>query len=93
MSDLSHTEDTARRSRHALLWLAVIIVVAAALRLYALGWESLWNDELSRWHSIVRPSLVAVAAQTRRETTHPPGFYYMHYVVIALLGDSEWALR
>ena len=92
MSETLHGQSryTVLRSR----WIAVLltILLAAALRLYHLGFHSLWYDEaFTAW----------VAAQTPRDAVwlclqdvvHPPLYYILALVWTRLVGNTEFALR
>lgn len=82
-----------RAERQALLWSCLILAVAAALRLYRLGQNSLWVDE---YHSLITARLpladVSAAALSSEAFQSPLYFWLLHFV-IGLFGDSETALR
>jgi len=72
------------------LWLLIVLIPAAALRLYGLGGRSFWLDELQ----------VARAADAgnwrvalQRLSATPPAFGLTLYVLTNLLGKSELVLR
>ncbi|WP_254447969.1 glycosyltransferase family 39 protein [Ruegeria arenilitoris] len=76
---------------NALFWCALIIV-ATSLRLFHLGSESLWNDELASWAFSKVDSLGQVIELTKRDV-HPPVYQVFLYFWIKLAGDTEIALR
>src|SRR5687767_8064810 len=86
--------DAAPRSLgvHTLALLALIIVVGAGLRLYGLDRESLWNDELSGWHSSSFETWSDVVAYGI-PPDHPPGHAVLQHFWIRSVGDSESLLR
>jgi uncharacterized membrane protein len=85
--------DSARNDRTALLLLVLVIAAGAALRLYGLDAQSLWNDELSSWERSNHATLSDVITKGVRTDVHPPGYQVLVYAVIHTLGDSEIALR
>jgi uncharacterized membrane protein len=80
------------RSRRTAALLSVV-ALGAALRLFALDAESLWNDELAAWfQSSSALSLHAVLEHARRDV-HPPGYLVLLHLVQTAFGDSERVLR
>jgi mannosyltransferase len=77
------------------VWLALALIVlgGATLRLYHLGSESLWSDELESWRQSHFDTLGEVLDYGVRPDTHPPAFQIILFVVEHTLGDSEQALR
>jgi uncharacterized membrane protein len=73
--------------------LAVVILLAAALRLWDLGGESLWYDELFSWHFSAQPSLTEVVREGAAQDVHPPGHLLILYGVQRLAGDGAFWLR
>ena len=69
-----------------------MISVGAVLRLYGLGDESLWNDELSSWARSQAETLAAVAGRAAGDV-HPPGYTFLLYFTQRYVGESEAALR
>jgi len=70
--------------------LLLILAAAAALRLYALGAESLWFDEAySVW--VARHGIGWQLSQSTQRI-FPPAYYSLLHVWLAL-GDSEFAVR
>ncbi|QIN77679.1 hypothetical protein GBA65_03195 [Rubrobacter marinus] len=79
-----------------LLALLGILLLAAALRFYGLGFQSLWNDELNTWGlSTFGEGVSGVLYHFNREGigVHPPAYYLLIHFTVQLLGESEWALR
>lgn len=72
--------------------LFALVALAAVLRFYDLGAESLWNDELASWTISNQPS-VAQVLSTLYWDPHPPGHILVLHLVIRFFGDSEAALR
>jgi len=71
----------------------IALVLAAALRLYNLGAESLWNDELAtvsitRFGPFAPQTWNAIA-----HDVHPPGYYFLIAAWQLVFGDSEGSLR
>jgi mannosyltransferase len=68
-----------------------VVLLAAALRFYALDNQSLWNDEGNSLRLAQRtfPDLI----QTASHDIHPPGYYLALSMWRNLTGDSEFALR
>jgi uncharacterized membrane protein len=87
MKKLEHTA--------ARIWLAfaVIIVVGAGLRLFHLGNESLWTDELESWRQSSFSTIGDVIDKGVRLDTQPPAFQVILFAVEQSLGDTEQALR
>ena len=72
--------------------LVFILILAAALRFYGLGYQGLWNDELASWAMSNKDSLGEVLSSAYQDN-HPPGYHFFLYFVIRLFGDSEISLR
>jgi 4-amino-4-deoxy-L-arabinose transferase-like glycosyltransferase len=81
-----------RRSAIPLLLLGTILLVAAAMRLYALGREGLWCDE-AYTALTVRLPLGAMISKLLRTDEAPPFFYILEKLSTHLAGESEAALR
>ena len=78
-------------SRRAFWALAAIVALAAFLRLYGIGAESLWVDE---GVSLQIAGLDARGIlQEVREDNNPPLYYLLLHYWISLFGDSEASLR
>jgi hypothetical protein len=72
--------------------LAVILLVALAVRVVGLGQESLWGDEAFTWWW-TRQSLTELWGPRAALETNPPLYYSVAWVATRLLGDDEIALR
>jgi mannosyltransferase len=82
-------ELKARRWQYALL--GIILLMAAALRFYHLGAQSLWNDEGTTVALVQRdiPTILRNAAAD----IHPPLYYLVLHAWIKVTGISEFAVR
>lgn len=70
--------------------LILILLFAFALRLYRLGYQSLWYDETVSV-LLAKKSLTALTAHTAGDI-HPPLYYYLLHFWIRLTGSSEFSL-
>ena len=68
-----------------------MLAIAAGLRFYDLGGQSLWSDEGNSVALAGRP-LGQIAADTARDI-HPPLYYWLLHLWIGAFGTSEFALR
>ncbi|MBI1798805.1 MAG: glycosyltransferase family 39 protein [Candidatus Eisenbacteria bacterium] len=66
-------------------------VVAAALRFYRLGAQSLWIDEVLTWYSANVGSAFGVRDLTGN--VHGPLYALLVHAVASLRGSDEWTLR
>ncbi len=73
--------------------LFTILLVGGLLRLYGLGFQSLWNDELISWRRSNFDTISEVIKATQTSDVHPPGYQIILYGVEKTLGDSESMLR
>lgn len=71
--------------------IAIVLVVATALRLYRLGADSLWDNEILS-HRRATAGL-RDAYDLIREGTHPPGYSQLVLRPWLALGDSEFMQR
>jgi mannosyltransferase len=72
---------------------ALLAALAALFRLWNLGKDSLWFDELCTWRFASYDTVSEVVRFGSFEDVHPPGYQvFMHYWM-RLFGDSEVALR
>jgi len=69
----------------------VICVLGGLLRIYQLGGESLWRDEISS--ATVAQLPLAQIVENRSSDVHPPLYYFLLHYWVALLGSSEFNLR
>jgi uncharacterized membrane protein len=74
----------------ALASIAAILLLAFALRIYRLGYQSIWYDEGVSIH-LARKSLAALTAHTAGDI-HPPLYYYLLHFWIKAAGSSEFAV-
>ncbi len=72
-------------------WLLVAIVVAFALRVYALNTQSLWNDEGTSV-ALSSLSIEAIINGAARDI-HPPLYYVLLHFWMPVVGQSEFAVR
>jgi mannosyltransferase len=75
--------------------LAAILLLAAFLRIYQLGAESLWIDEgvsLIKFAHLGEPSEIIELTKTDTDRNFPIYYLILHYWV-ALFGDSEFSVR
>jgi uncharacterized membrane protein len=88
---MKRTEEI--RDRWLALCLMTIFFLAAAwLRLYHLGFYSLWLDESHTW-LFARSSWEQFLPALRLTGVHPPFYFFIEKLIVGLLGDSEWNLR
>lgn len=73
--------------------LAVLTALAAALRLFRLDLQSLWNDELASWHQTHWPTLAQVLERGVIPDVHPPAYFLLLHLWTRVVGESEAALR
>jgi hypothetical protein len=69
----------------------LLLLLAFAVRVFALGQQSLWFDEGWSWHLAKMP--LAEMALTTAGDRSPPLYYALLHVWIALAGESEFAMR
>ena len=72
-------------------WLLVALALAFALRTYALGAQSLWNDE-GNSVALAPLSLEAIANAAAHDI-HPPLYYFLLHFWAPLVGNTEYAVR
>jgi len=82
-----------REKKYFLVWCSLLLLVAAGLRLYALGQNSLWVDEYRSLLTARFPLTDIPAAALSRDAFEPPVYFWLLHLVIWLFGDSEVALR
>ncbi len=73
----------------ALSWF--VLLIAFAIRVWALGAQSLWFDEGWSWH-LARMPLAEMALTTAGDRS-PPLYYALLHAWIGLAGQSEFAMR
>jgi uncharacterized membrane protein len=74
------------------LWLCLIICIGAALRLYRLDAQSLWQDEGLQYYVASADSISAVIERTRGRTWHPPLSFVVNHLFLRA-GSSDVLLR
>lgn len=79
------------RKRKNQLWLYGALLIAFALRVYALGAQSLWNDEGTSV-ALSSLSLSAIVDGAARDI-HPPLYYFLLHFWMPFVGTSEYAVR
>ena len=80
------------RGKLIIFWiLAVILVGAAALRLYNLEEESLWLDECFTLDYASKP--INSLIETLKKDVHPIGYYLPQHLLLEYFGSSEMVLR
>jgi mannosyltransferase len=72
-------------------WLFVALALGFALRVYALGAQSLWNDE-GNSVALAPLSLEAIANAAAHDI-HPPLYYFLLHFWVPLAGNTEYAIR
>lgn len=70
--------------------IVLLILIAAAIRLYGIQSQSLWFDEGWSAYAAARPDLIAAF---NADLTNPPLYYVLLNIHATFLGDSEFALR
>jgi uncharacterized membrane protein len=76
----------------AFLVLLAIMLLGAGLRIYGLGFQSLWSGELASWDISTRETMSQVIGGVQSDD-HPPLYYLILRFAQWIFGDSEWALR
>jgi uncharacterized membrane protein len=74
-------------------WLVCAVIVAAVLRLFRLGQNSLWIDELASLQVALLPLGQIPAAALHGSAFEPPVYFWLLHGTVDLLGTSDWALR
>jgi len=74
------------------LGLILVLCLALFLRTHNLGEASLWNDE-GNTVMTARQDVGWTISQVLVDSVHPPLFFFLEKINIALLGDSEFSLR
>jgi predicted membrane-bound mannosyltransferase len=75
------------------LALLIVLALAAFLRFYDLGEESVWVDEIYSLSFVSAEDATEVVSLTYAEDYHPPGYHLVLYYWRVLAGESEAALR
>lgn len=79
--------------KYFLAWCGLLLLVAAGLRFYALGQNSLWVDEHASLLTARFPLAHIPAAALSHDAFEPPVYFWLLHLVIRLFGDTEVALR
>jgi len=69
------------------------LCLAAALRFYRLGQDSLWSDEYATLRTAALRFWDIPAAALWHDTFEPPLYFWLLHVLMRFLGDSESSLR
>jgi len=80
-----------RNRAKQLLPLALVLLLAALPRFYCLGCQSLWSDE-GNSVALTRLSFAEIARRTAFDI-HPPLYYWLLKIWVALFGSGEVGLR
>lgn len=84
---------TGREFPHPEIALALLFAAGAfALRLFRLGDQSLWNDEMFSINVASQP-LVAIPGELAAHYHHPPLYFLILHYFLGLFGQTAWALR
>jgi len=78
--------------QHAQLVLLALILLAAAVRGYHLGYHTLWADETFT-AALASQRLEAIVQISAEDVVHPPLFYVLMLLWTRIVGNSEFALR
>jgi uncharacterized membrane protein len=81
------------RLREQPRWLYALLAVGAGLRLYGLGVESYWLDEVASIDLIASRSLAEVLVEVPLTDRHPPLYYAILKLWTTLTGISEAVTR
>ena len=71
--------------------LVAATLVGAVLRLWALGHQSLWIDEVLTWYTVGTGEPLGVASVL--ENIHGPLYGLLLHLWVGVAGDGEWAMR
>ncbi len=91
MDDLPATRTQGDDAGPDWRYLSVLLIAAAVLRLYRLGDDSLWYDEILSEHRATVP--LGDAHDLLRNGTHPPGYSQAILRPWLALGNGEWMQR
>lgn len=81
------------RDRHVSFILALIILLALLLRVYALGAESMWLDEILSVNTAKRSIISIIEKESSGQAVHPPFYYIILHFWMKLFGDSDFSVR
>ena len=88
---MNHMRRSRRDAILVLLLLLLILALAAGLRIYQIGYQSLWSDEGNSAALASRP-LIQIARDASHDI-HPPLYYWLLRSWTMIFGTSEAALR
>ena len=74
-------------------WIAGAVVVATILRLFRLGQNSLWADEVASARIVILPFFEIPAVALHGSAFEPPVYFWLLHAVSSVFGTSETALR
>lgn len=77
--------------RDALIWSIALLLLAFFLRIFRLGYQPMWSDEIYSV-AVARHSLPEVVGWVYRDN-HPALYWLILYPVAHFLGDSEFLIR
>lgn len=83
--------DVIRRTETR-VYLVASLIAGAIMRVYKLGFQSLWRDELVIWHKSSSETITQILAQGHYDR-RPSGYQIISHGVQRYFGDSEAALR
>ena len=92
MRNKATAENLAHLAKKIPWLLLAVLALAAFLRLFALGRESLWLDEAVSVGSS-KTSLWSIAQTTVSQDVHPPLYYFLLHFWMLLFGQTEAAIR
>ena len=72
--------------------IALILVTAAALRIYGIGAQSLWFDEAASVR-IVRQDFPVMMSSIKDDERIPPLHYWILHAWVRVFGHAEWSVR
>lgn len=81
--------DTSRSFTRSVLPILLILLLAAALRIYHITYQDIWFDEAFAWNIIIQDDMFPRISTD----THPPLYYLMLRGWTTVTGDSPLALR
>lgn len=92
---MGHISDMAAAGGRLLPWGqgTGLFILALAVRLWSLGGQSLWVDEVLQFNISRQPLSQMVQAIAGGADNSPPVYHTILHYVIAAGGTSEWALR
>ena len=90
MTDIS-TSVEKEHLRFKITWLLVLIIFGTVLRIWRLGTESFWLDEVYTANIIQKPPSEIISGAA--SDVYPPLYYLLLHGISKILGVSEFALR